>query len=283
MPDETKYREMFSQVRASEETFRRVMTMRNENNKRPSGRTVPRLALVAALIVLMALTVSASETVQNWFVDFFGGLNREGLSQEQVEYIEEKTKTIQDSQTHNGWTVELNSAIRDDNTAYIIFHIAGPENVDLSKWTDEEGEIFGQVMFSNSCTPRTKSHYFDFHEHIQFGGWGETWQDDGDGLQYTANLVFHIEPDVPYEEVDPFGAETVYHFRFEDIVWFWTNRAYELELKEGKYAGQEFPQFTEEELSRIYCMETLAEGVWEFEISFAQLEYVAGESMELPD
>lgn len=283
MFDKDTYRDTFSHVTASEETFRRVMNMKYEEKHRNSGRTLPKVALIAALIALMAITVSASETVQNWFIGFFGGLNREGLSQEQVEYIEENTKTILESQTHNGWTVELNSAIRDDNTAYIIFHIEGPENVDLSKWTDEDGEIFGQVMFSNSCTPRTKSHYFDFHEHIKFGGWGEAWQDDGDGLPYTANLVFHVEPDVPNEELDPFGAETVYHFRFEDIVWFWTDRAYERELEEGKYAGQEFPQFTEEELSRIYCMETLAEGLWEFEISFVQLEYVAGESLDLPD
>lgn len=281
MMDDIKYREMFSQVTASEETFRRVMNMKYEEKQRHRVRTLPRVALVAALIALMAITVGASETVQNWFVDFFAGLNRGGLTQEQVEYIEENTKTILDSQTHNGWTVELNSAIRDDNTAYIIFHIEGPEDVDLSKWTNEEGDTFGQVLFSNSCTPLTESHYFDFHENIRFGGWGENWQDDGDGLPYTTNLVFHLEPDVPIEEVDPFGAETVYHFRFEDIVWFWTDRAYERELKESKYAGQEFPQFTEEEMKRIYNMDPLAQGVWEFEITFAELEYV--ESIALPD
>lgn len=276
-----EYVAMFSQVTASDGLTRRVMTMKQEQKANITRRSLGRIALAAALIALMVLSVSASEEVQNWFISFFADINRGRLTQEQVEYIEENAETMLDSQTHNGWTVEMHSAIRDDTKAYIIFRIEGPENVDLSKWTDEEGMLQGQLMFGNSLIPLNKEFYFSLGEHLWTGGWGETWQEDGDGLPYTANLVFHLEPDVTKDDKEAFGPETVYHFRFEDIVWFWTDLEYQQEhekimQEEGRH------KLTEEEIRRLHLVETLAEGVWEFEISFSQLKYVPGETLEMP-
>lgn len=280
MINETEYREMFSRVRASDGLTRRVMNMQRE---RKHNGILSRAALVAAVLALAVVTVSASETVQSWFVNFFAAINREGLTAEQVEYIEENTQTILDRQTHNGWTVELNSAVRDQQRAYIIFHIEGPEDLDLSRWTDEEGNLHGQILFGNSGMPaylRELEKFFDYDEHVKHGGWGYHWMDDGDGKAYTENLVFHLEPTAMNGDQDPFGDETVYHFRFRDIIWYWPDREYEQELREGKYAGQEVNRFTDEENRKIHRWETLAEGVWEFEISFGQLEFVEGAVLE---
>ena len=255
-----------------------------EPERKRSRNVFAKVALIAAVLTVMAVTVSASEAVQNWFVRFFAEINRDGLTTGQVEYIEENTQTILDSQTHNGWTVELNSAIRDEKTAYIIFHIEGPENVDLSRWMDEAGNLHGQVLFGNSGMPaylRGLEKFFDFDENVEHGGWGYHWMDDGDGKEYTENLVFHLEPETMHENLDPFGEDTVYHFRFQDIVWYWMDLEYEQELLNGKYAGQEVTQFTDEENRKRHRWETLAEGVWEFEISFGQLEFVEGELLEI--
>lgn len=277
MFEQEEYQEMFSQVKASDRLYGRLMRMKNEEKKLKCS--VGRIALAAAMITLMAITVSASETIQNWFISFFADINRGKLTQEQVEYIEENAEPILDSQTHNGWTVQMHSAIRDDTTVYIMFHIEGTEDVDLSRWTDEEGNIQGQVMFGNSLIPLNKTYYFDFGEHLWYGGWGEIWQDDGDGLPYTANLVFYLEPDVTKDDKEAFGAETVYHFCFEDIAWFWTDLAYQQEL-EKTMAEEGRSKLTEEEIKRVHLAETLAEGIWEFEISFSQLEYVPGFNLE---
>lgn len=281
MFDEKEYQEVFSQVRASGGLTRRVMNMKRE--RKQGSRMFVRIALVAAVLALMAVTVSASETVQNWFINFFAGINQGELSREQVEYIEENAKPILESQTHNGWTVELHSAIRDETTAYIVFHIEGPEDVDLTKWTDEEGNLRGQILFGNSGMPaylRGLEKFFDFDENIEHGGWGYHWMDDGDGKAYTENLVFHLEPETMHNDSEPFGEETVYHFRFQDIVWYWMDLEYEQELLNGKYAGQDVTQFTDEENRKRHRWETLAEGVWEFEINFGQLEFVEGELLE---
>ena len=281
MFDEMEYKEMFSQVKASGDLTRRVMTMKQEQT---NGRRIfARVALIAAVLAVTAMTVSASETVQNWFVQFFAAINRDGLTSEQVEFIEENAQTIMESQTHNGWTVELNSAIRDEKTAYIIFHIEGPEDLDLSRWTDEAGNLHGQILFGNCGMPaylRGLEQFFDFDENIEHGGWGYHWMDDGDGKEYTENLVVHLEPKTMHDDVDGFGKETVYHFRFQDIVWYWMDLEYEQKLRNGKYAGQDVSRFTDEENRKIHRWEILAEGDWEFEISFGQLEFLEGESLE---
>ncbi len=281
MYNKKEYQEVLSQVTASQDLTRRVMTMKPE---RKQGRNVfAKVALIAAVLTVMAVTVSASEAVQNWFVRFFAEINRDGLTTEQVEYIEENTQTILDSQTHNGWTVELHSAIRGENLVYIIFSIEGPEDVDLSQWTDEAGNLRGQVDFGNSVTPAYLDGldlFFDFDENVEHGGWGYYWMDDGDGKEYTEILVFHLEPRTMHDGIDAFGEETVYHFRFQDIIWYWQDMEYMQTLNREKYPGQGSFEYTEEEQRKIHRWETLAEGIWEFEISFGQLEFVEGELPE---
>lgn len=276
MFDKNEYIETFSQVTASGQLTRRVLAMKRENNCR-SRYSLARIALIAVILTLMAVTVSASENLQNWFIHFFSGVNREGLSQEQVEYIENNTQIILESQTHNGWTVEMNSAIRDEHTAYIVFRIVGPEDVDLSRWMDEQGNLHGQLLFGNSGSLpwlRNLEEFFDFDENVEHGGWGYYWMDDGDGKAFTANLVFCLTPKTMQDGEAAFGEKTVYHFRFLDIVWYWQDHAYEQNLLREKYNGREVYQYTDEEYRKIHRWETLAEGVWEFEISFGQLKFV---------
>lgn len=283
MFNEKAYREVFSQVTASEDTIRRVMNMTKERKQKRYGRSLARIALVAAVVALMAVTVSAAETIQSWFVSFFAGKGDTGLSQGQVEYIEENAMPIADSQTQDGWTVELRSAISDGTTAYVIFHITGPEGMDLTEWTDEEGNVTGQLLFGNSGMPGYMTgaeDFFTFPAEVKYGSWSQTWLEDSDGLSNTQNLLIRLNPSLQRSKIDPFGSEAVYQFRFENIVWSYTDVAYEEELRNGKYAGQNGVMYTEEEMQRLYRWEVLAEGVWEFEICFAQPED-SGEAVEL--
>ena len=112
---EKEYREVFSQVKASQDLTRRIMMMKQKRQQR--GMVLARVVLIAAVVAMMALTVSASETVQNWFLDFFKDKSDGELSQGQVEYIEENAQIISDSRTIDGWTVELRSAISDGTKA----------------------------------------------------------------------------------------------------------------------------------------------------------------------
>jgi len=271
MFDETKYREVFSQVKASETLTRRVMNMKKEKSY-GSGCALVRIALVAAVVVLMALTVSASETVQNWFLGFFGERSETELSQGQVEYIEENAQTIQDSQTIDGWTVELRAAISDGTKAYIIIGITAPENVNLEQ-TVEDG--IAQDWFG----PENGSMHGDGMQEIV--SWSakeliiESYryglEEDGDGKANTKNLVITMNPNLDWHP-DPFGADVDWYIHIENIVHQVEDAEYRRELMEGEYAGQTDVVFTGEETQRLYKVEVLAEGEWDFTVNFAEHE-----------
>lgn len=284
MFEENEYREIFSKVTASDGLTRRVMTMKNERKSKRSGRSLSRIALAAALIALMAITVSASETVQNWFIGFFAGRTDSELSQEQVEYIEENAQPIADSQTHDGWTVELQSAIQDGRTAYIAFRVEGPADVDLSQWMDEQGNIWGNFIFGNMTAEAQANGTLDvvnWPEGVIRESWGMTWLNDEDGLDNTRTILIRVNPNMSEVQVDPFGADAVYSFHFEDIVWEYEDREYVNELRNGKYAGETSVMYTPEEIQRIYQNKLVAEGVWDFTLCFGDWQDDSDEYVEL--
>lgn len=257
MFDKKEYQEMFSRVTASQDTYRRVMTM--SRTKRKNGAPLMRAALVAALIAMLAITVSASERVQNWFVSFFAE-NMDGqLSQAQVEYIEEKAKPVLDSQTHEGWTVELLSAMNDNSTGYIVLGITGPEGVDMTPY------IFGNQG--------VRGHFeglpdmLEFPEELRYFSWGWTWVEDEDGKANTRNLVIHINPNTKNSGVKPFGEDRVFKLQMINLV-----REYEDENVRRNLAGsrqkESFSSLSPEETLLVYQHEIIAEGTWEFEVKF---------------
>lgn len=88
-----EYKATFSQVTASQDTYRRVMNMTKKNNKKPRGVGFVSKALIAAVIVsLLAVTASAAERIGIWFTQYWGG--DEKLSQEQVQFVEDNTQKL---------------------------------------------------------------------------------------------------------------------------------------------------------------------------------------------
>lgn len=262
MFDETVYRDAFSQVKASRETCRRVMMMNKKDKRMKAGGTLARIVLIAAVIALMALSVSASETVQNWLVSFFGDKTEGGLSEGQVEYIEENEQQIQAAQTQDGWTVELVSAMNDNSTGYIVLRITGPEGVDITPYIFGNQGIRGHFEgLPDMVSPPADARW----------SWGWSWIDDNDGKDNTRNLVLHLNPSTKATDAYPFGEDNVYSLYLKNIVHEYEDEAYRRELMEGKYAGEELPGFTPEETLRLYQHEIIAEGVWEFEVTFEDL------------
>lgn len=262
MFDEQEYREVFSQVKASDGLTRRVMTMKRE--KKYSGRrALGRMVLVAAALALMALTVSASEVVQNWFLEFFQEKNEEGLSQGQVEYIEDNAQTIADSQTQDGWMVELVSAMNDNSTGYVILRIEGPEGTDLTPYIFGNQGVRGHFEgLPDMITPP---------EDVIWYSWGWSWMDDQDGKDNTRNLIIHMNPNTKDGLNEPFGADKVFSLSLINLVREYEDEAYKQELMNGKYAGQSLPGLNSEETLKVFQHEVIAEKTWNFEFTFDNL------------
>lgn len=237
----------------------------------PSRRHSRRFTvLIAAVIALMALTITAfaSEEIAGWFRQYFS--NQTDLSPKQIEFIEENEQIIAESQEQEGWTIELRSAINDGTTAYIIIGITAPEDVSLEQtlvdgcYEDWYGPGNGSMKGADKPDLVTCS-----VSGLVLQSYGFGLEEDGDGLANTKNLVIHLNPNFSWYE-DPFGSDVDWYIHIENIVYQYEDEAYRQELLSGKYAGQTDIMFTSEETKNLYAEEILAEGVWDFTVNFAQ-------------
>ncbi len=87
-----EYRKTFEQVAASQEVYDKLMLLPQRKKHSNMGRLGGKVLLAAILLGGLAVTVSAAESILGWFTQYFGG--RDNLSQQQVQYLEERTQSI---------------------------------------------------------------------------------------------------------------------------------------------------------------------------------------------
>lgn len=237
---ENEYKSVFSKVTASGDTYRRVMNMTRETKKHGSAGMVTKILIAAVMVSLLVVTASASEAVRNWLSNYFFSETGEPLSQEQVLFLEENEKRLDESLVRNDWTIELRSAITDGMKGYILLGITAPEGTSLEEIPGKsQGTYYGP---GNDFLLKSEDAVLHCSAYPDFGGvvgniqcrWGE----DGDGRSNTVNYVIDVAPDVEWAEEDPFGADTMWSIHIQNLV-----------------SG--FPEQT-----------VLAEGTWDFEFTF---------------
>lgn len=280
MFDKQEYIEVFSKVTASGTLKQEVLNMAKTKDRklRLSGRRAAVLA--AAVILLMGLTVTAfaAEDIALWFRSYFSRNGEKELTQQQIAFISENEQFIGNSQTVDGWTITLQSVIHDDTAGYLIFTVTAPEDTALAR-DSLERYIFGN--FTQRDDSMNAVNLLTASREVSFGSWGFQWQDDGDGNANTRRFVIHLSPSAVLSAVEPFGSKAEYYVHIENIVMETEDEAYRRQLMVEKYKGVKHPQFTQEEKERLYSQEVLAEGIWEFTVSFADPGNSRTESVEL--
>ncbi len=264
-----EYKAAFSKVRASGETYRRVMNMTKKTKKHRSRGSVGKVLIAAAILSMLAMTASAAG-LGSWFIRLFSESSAQPLSDSQIHFIEEQEQTIQETQNQNGWTVELRSAMNDGTVGYVILGVTAPEEISLEDVVCN-GVITANVEPGNlGYTPED-----DVPEVIIWpeGVLGMTeryhWEDDGDGKVNTRNYVIQITPDLERSSTDPFGPDAQWRISITDFIRESQDQEYYRELMNGKYKGQPDVMFTSEETEKLRLRETLVEGSWAFDIVFA--------------
>lgn len=216
--------------------------------------------LAAVIIVLtLLLAVGAVACAYGWLTDFFTTQSDVPLSSDQVAYIEEKEQVIGQSQTNDGWAVQLKSAINDGRTAYIILGITAPKNIDLeSPGTSDYylSDEFAELISNN--------------KQIEIQSEESGWELDDDGLPNTLDYVIRFEPVEEDDTPEPYSTEVEWKIHIENILCQNDNADYFQELLNGKYKGQDDFMLTEEEIDRLHQQEVIAEGVWDFTFTFEQ-------------
>lgn len=268
--------------------------------RRFSGK---RAVLIAAMITLGLLLVGCTYAyVQGWFTDFFAARSEEPLSSEQIAFIQENEQIIQETQSKGDWTIELKSALYAGDTAYVIFGVTAPKDVDL------EGANIGTPSDRDSIIPGNRpSMVYDPKSRTMFATslgiasglgnaspehniiWSDgcAWEADNDGLSNTLNYVFTIglEKLDPSKEMlleDPFASDIEFQFVFQNFIHTWEDPEKRAEI-DAKYAGQDY-MIDGEELEGLYKYETLVEETWEFTVTFegkqleeTRVELITGE------
>ena len=96
-----------------------------------SSRSITRILLLAALIAALTVSAFASEEIALWFKDYFARYSPTKLTQNQIAFIEDNTTDISQSQTCNGYTIEVDSAFSDGSRSIVKLKLIAPEDVKL--------------------------------------------------------------------------------------------------------------------------------------------------------
>lgn len=265
-------------------------------------RSFRRPLLVAAIVTLMLLLVGCTVAyVNGWFTDFFAARSDEPLSSEQIEYIQENEQIIAQTQVKGDWTIELKSAICDGKTAYVIFSVTAPEDVNLEASNVNTPGDMDEIIPGNAPSmvqpPKSRTMFANSigieaglgngsPEHNIIWNAQRGWEADNDGLPNTLNYVFRIGIDKfdPSKEIlleDPFASDIEFQFVFQNFIHTWEDAEKRAEI-DAKYAGQDY-MIDGEELEGLHKYETLVEETWEFTLTFEEkienkpVELITGE------
>lgn len=94
-----------------------------------TNKSITKLILLAALIAALTMTAFAAEEISNWFQTYFSRYSE--LSENQITFIEDNTTDISESQTCNGYTIEVDSAFSDGSYSIVKLKLIAPEGVTL--------------------------------------------------------------------------------------------------------------------------------------------------------
>lgn len=259
------YQAAFSKVTASGETYRRVLNMANTDNSKKTRRgagVVGKVLIAAAMISLLTVTASAAEL--GWFHNFFQKQGDTPLTPEQVEFIDANEQKINEAQTQNGYTLEVKSVIADGSMAYITIGITGPEDAVLNKTVIEGYDPAAPSIMAGNWMTASIIRMPDGTDLV--GGMSMWSEEDNDGKDNTQNLIMTMTPEATESGKPAIAPGSTWTIHIEDLVGIYSNEAYRKELME-KYNTENI-MLTEEEGKLLNPEIVLAEGTWDFDITF---------------
>ena len=197
-------------------------------------RRTTALLAAAFLVSMLALTAFASSDGTFRLREFFVQRSDPVLSENQLDYIDQYAVPIQQSQTCDGYTLTLDTAISDGIYTYIRIQLTAPEGTILDdqyygplerSLTNEDGEKF-----------RSAGNGFD--------------NIDTDPTDNTVTLIYTIY----HASWDPGNYDSI----FDET---WTFRFEGLKAHNNFYS---------EETGFLFEEKNLSDGIWEFSITFPE-------------
>lgn len=239
-------------------------------------KSANRYFLIAAVLGLLAILTACTAFVAKDFFQAYFHLSDTPKSSSQIQFLNEQVKDIHQSQTLDGYTIEVVSTLSDEQMGYVILRFIGPEGVDFKKLGLAPGltmNVFPEnIPFPDPSKPWPKSQpSMEFY-----------FIEDGDHLPNTSSMLIKIIPTkIRGEKMLPLKSVR-WTIWFDDLIGTVRDTAYEEELRQKKYSGMENPDFTEEERRRIEQHPIIAKGLWSLTVDFSESETDSLEFLSKP-
>ena len=193
------------------------------------------LVAMVALIAAMTVTVFAAEEISGWFKQYFIQNSENGLTPGQIEFLDNNEQVVEESQSHNGYDLKLKSVLSDGYTVYATVGLTAPADVTR----EDLKNLWGSSI--------------DFYDENKkpSASWSMDVRGDKDGLENTVDLLFEITP-------ADWNSGSILTIRVNTLQRMFHDAAYEQELLETKYAGQDNIMLTDEESERVHQIIVLA-------------------------
>lgn len=228
---ETDYKSACDAVKAPEKIREKIL---NLSQKKPSPFPIGKVLFVAALISILAVSVSATEFFQSWLRQYILHGSEIPLRQNEVQYLDTYEQVIDQSQTRDGYTVTLESAVTDGFLAYVSILVTAPEGTDFSH--------LDQSTFTARLTPQDASYTCISDSYENNGGF--SCPPDKDDNPRTFHWVLEMEAiDNKGDYLFLPGTQWNLHIENLELVYLETSE----ENPNGKF-----------------IWETAAEGIWDF-------------------
>ena len=240
---ETDYKSACDAVKAPEKTREKIL---NLSRKKPSPFPIGKVLFVASLISILAVSVSATEFFQSWLRQYILQGSEIPLRQNEVQYLDAYEQVINQSQTQDGYTVTLESAVTDGFLAYVSVLVTAPEGTDFTH--------LDQPTFTARLSPQDAS-YTCISDSYQNNG-GFSCPPDKDGNSRTFHWVLEMEA-VDNKGDSLFLTGTQWNVHFENLVLTY------LEASAENQYGE-------------FIQETVAEGEWDFTFALDKCDASTG-------
>ena len=194
-------------------------------------RKLMALLTAAVIVSMLALTAFASSDASFRLWEFFVERSDVVLSESQHQFVEENAIPIQNSQTRDGYTLTLDTAISDGICTYIRFQLTAPEGTILDARSYDAREHTWLTSTLGNKFPGS-------------GGWDTVDDDPTDNTVTLILKLFHGWDEDNYDTI----FDHTWKLRFDGL--------------EATYLHNPWtPEMTIEEVP-------LSDGVWDFRITF---------------
>lgn len=261
------YHDTFENVRASSTLRAKIAALETEKAEKRTPAIGRKVLLAAAIVSLLVLTVSATG-FSSKLLAFFASRSEQQMDEGLVDILETGIRDLNIAHTIDGYTIEADTAITDGRTAFFLFHITAPENVNLYEQVQN-----GDTLELSSINVSSSA----------LGEQGTLWTiaDDGDAMQNTMDLVCRLQ-----SVEGALSEENTVSFRFDNLSGNFLNETYASELKEkfGYVPKMIDPNLTEQDYDaeRLYQTLTIASGLWEFKLNVQNCTALAVEFVHEP-